>query len=565
PVKITGNKLANSIEGGSGNDTLNGGKGNDTLTGGNGKDIFVYSAGKDVITDYTAEDKISITSGTAQVTTSGDDVIFTVGSGKITVTGGKDKTITYSDSSGKNKKYEYAEETADDEIVTLPKTYSKESYTMGNGVFTLDASAVRLDLNIVGNKFANSIIGSDQNDTLEGGKANDTLTGGDGADVFIYSTGDGQDTITDYDADDIISIGSGNIDDISVSGKDVVFKVGSGKITVKNAKNKVISYVDAKGNSATYPQTVIISGTTARLTESYMNDNFNAADYNSSIRTIDATAVLHDLEIFGNKLANSIIGSENNETISGGKGNDTLTGGDGSDVFVYNSGDGNDVITDYAEEDKIKIALGTAKVTKKNKDVIFTIGSEKITVKGAADKVVTYIDADGKTNYYPAPTKDSVIINGTAVTILEEYKSATFDVGNVKNGNKVKRIDASLVSHDLEIIGNAKANVILGGAGDDTIYGGKGNDTLQGGDGADFFVYASGDGNDRIVDYNADDTIQITKGTAKVTTMGDDFIFKIGSGKLTLAGAASKTVSYVESGKKKTYGSASNILEDDNF
>ncbi|MEO9574494.1 MAG: Hint domain-containing protein [Tateyamaria sp.] len=38
---------------------------------------------------------------------------------------------------------------------------------------------------------------------------------------------------------------------------------------------------------------------------------------------------------------------EVNDTITGGTGSDTLTGGAGDDVFVYNSGNGNDVITDF--------------------------------------------------------------------------------------------------------------------------------------------------------------------------------------------------------------------------
>ncbi|MEO0402452.1 MAG: Hint domain-containing protein [Pseudomonadota bacterium] len=36
-----------------------------------------------------------------------------------------------------------------------------------------------------------------------------------------------------------------------------------------------------------------------------------------------------------------------NDTITGGTGNDTLTGGAGNDLFVYNTGDGDDVITDF--------------------------------------------------------------------------------------------------------------------------------------------------------------------------------------------------------------------------
>ena len=100
-----------TIFGGDGTDTIIGGKGNDTLTGGNGKDVFVYAKGdgKDVITDYTTgQDKIKITSGKiTKATVSDKNVIFTVGSGTITVKNGKGKKITTVDASGKSttKKY----------------------------------------------------------------------------------------------------------------------------------------------------------------------------------------------------------------------------------------------------------------------------------------------------------------------------------------------------------------------------------------------------------------------------------------------------------------------------
>lgn len=43
----------------------------------------------------------------------------------------------------------------------------------------------------------------------------------------------------------------------------------------------------------------------------------------------------------------SIDGGTGNDTIDGGTGNDTVAGGDGNDVFVYDAGDGDDVITDF--------------------------------------------------------------------------------------------------------------------------------------------------------------------------------------------------------------------------
>ncbi|MGV3549444.1 hypothetical protein [Rhizobium sp.] len=51
---------------------------------------------------------------------------------------------------------------------------------------------------ITGNAAANKLSGLAGNDTLDGGKGNDTLTGGGDTDTFIFSTGYGKDTITDF-------------------------------------------------------------------------------------------------------------------------------------------------------------------------------------------------------------------------------------------------------------------------------------------------------------------------------------------------------------------------------
>ena len=59
--------------------------------------------------------------------------------------------------------------------------------------------------------------------------------------------------------------------------------------------------------------------------------------------------------------------------------------------------------------------------------------------------------------------------------------------------------------------------MINGKAGHDTLYGGWGDDRLYGGAGADTFVYANGDGNDRIGDYGYQDYLKITKG--KISTI----------------------------------------------
>ena len=108
----------------------------------------------------------------------------------------------------------------------------------------------------------------------------------------------------------------------------------------------------------------------------------------------------HDISITGNNLANKIVGGDGNDILIGGKGNDTLSGGNGADTFVYSNGEGNDLILDYATNDTIKIKKGTVSIAKSGSDVIFTVGSGKITVQNAADKKISYIDANGNKQTY---------------------------------------------------------------------------------------------------------------------------------------------------------------------
>jgi Ca2+-binding RTX toxin-like protein len=77
------------------------------------------------------------------------------------------------------------------------KVYAK--MLSGNDTFT-GSSAAEVLIGLKGNDTMN---GGGGNDVIQGGKGNDALTGGGGLDGFYFAMGDGKDTVSDFNADDM--------------------------------------------------------------------------------------------------------------------------------------------------------------------------------------------------------------------------------------------------------------------------------------------------------------------------------------------------------------------------
>ena len=233
----TGNALDNLLTGGLGNDTLSGGDGADTLDGGAGSNLLIGGAGNDVylvggfgdqvgelagegidevrtaLTGYTLTDGVETLTYTGVGAFAGtgntlDNLIaggagadtLDGGFGADTLIGGLGDDVYVVDSVG-----DTVIEGADAGIDEVRTTLS--AFTLGDNVERLvfqGGGAVGtgngLDNWLVGNAGNDTLDGAAGNDTLLGGLGNDVLTGGCGADLFAFALGDGQDTITDFDA-----------------------------------------------------------------------------------------------------------------------------------------------------------------------------------------------------------------------------------------------------------------------------------------------------------------------------------------------------------------------------
>ena len=555
------------VDGGEGNDTINSYGSNVTISGGAGNDAiniaygennviqFNTGDGSDTIYNLGDTDSIRINDGTTTFASviSDNDLILYNGTDSITILdAGSLASINVSGSTGGDTTTSYINNSAD------------SIYSAASDIVNVISFGRTRPMYITGNAKNNSIVGGTGIDTLDGAAGDDTLTGGRGNDVFVYSAG--KDVITDYGTGgDLISLAGAEINGVHINDNDVVLGfTNSGSLTINDSykvkkngkvtsKNNVISFVEetittSKGKTTTttsfknyvFEENQILSSNKTEIILMADATEFDGTQKaNSKIKTINAAAVSDKISIQGNSTANKIYAGDHGSTLNGGKGNDTLYGGASADVFLYEIKQGNDVIVDYAEGDTISLSGKKAeisKVTLKKKDVVFKVGSKKLTVKDASTTEIT-LDENGTTKIYnggllynegktsasvtaayPTKTKLELENNLHAVDAASAIKAVNIEGSNLADtilGSTKK--DTLAGENGADYLSGGKGNDSMkGGDGNDTLIGGKGNDSLWGDDGADTFIYAEGDGKDIIYGFDNEDMLEITGGTVNL-------------------------------------------------
>jgi len=150
-----------------------------------------------------------------------------------------------------------------DSAASFDAYLAEKGFTIKGNNFTNDLTAGDLkDLlhGLSGNDTINGmagidkLFGDDGNDKILGGLDNDFLTGGKGADMFAFVSGDGDDTILDFQAkgkgQDHIDLsghsGATSFADLAISdaGKNVVITIGEDSITLKNVNDHFVDATD---------------------------------------------------------------------------------------------------------------------------------------------------------------------------------------------------------------------------------------------------------------------------------------------------------------------------------
>lgn len=178
--RLTGDRGDNALSGLAGRDTLNGRSGDDSLYGGDGRDILSGGSGDDLLDGGEGRDILMGGWGSDTASYAGSDEGVRVKLGLFGSAKGGDAQ--------------------GDRLISIENLEGSDHGDRLTG----DAADNRLD----GRGGNDRLDGGFGDDVLAGGEGSDLLTGGWGRDTFVFQTGDGSDTVTDFDAGGF-SFGSG--------------------------------------------------------------------------------------------------------------------------------------------------------------------------------------------------------------------------------------------------------------------------------------------------------------------------------------------------------------------
>ncbi len=499
-VITAGNGLAGLIQ-----LTLDGGAGNDTITGGDGNDLLLGGDGNDLVNGGRGND-------TAQLGTGDDTFVWNPGDGSDTVDGQDGNDTLLFNGANVNEKIDIA--------------------ANGSHVrFTRDVANITMDLNNI-EQIQFTARGGADNITV------DNLTGTDAKQVEIDLSGQPGTGVGDGAADTVTVNGTGgkNVINVGNSGNSVIVTGLSAQVTIDGAEGA--------------NDQLVINGLGG-------NDTIDASALSAGVIGLTIDGGDGNDTIIGSRGADQLIGGAGNDVVTGGMGNDVAFLGDGNDQFIWNPGDGSDIVEGQAGTDtlvfngsnaneRMDISANGSRVLLSRDVGSVTMdvngveriqlnasgGADTITVNDLTGTDVTQVAIDlaqigtGTGDGQP----DNVIVNATAGddaikiagsggTITVSGLAANVTVAHAEGANDTltvnglggnDTIDASALKAgqiNLVINGGDGNDTITGSAGNDTVIGGRGTDTAFLGKGDDTFVWNPGDGSDVVEGQAGTDTL----------------------------------------------------------
>ncbi|QDQ26260.1 hypothetical protein FNU76_07740 [Chitinimonas arctica] len=499
---LSGGLNNDKLAGGRGNDVLHGGVGNDELYGEEGNDKLLGEVGDDTLFGGHGDDNLIGDIGNDSLSgDEGNDIVDGgLGNDQLFGSWGNDKLL------GETGDDSLAGDAGDDELIG----------GLGDDQFN----------------------GGEGNDTLIGGTGADYLHGNLGDDIYLYGRGDGADIVDDRN----VQVGASNILQLrDLNRQDLIslrFAADEqlGSLVLEFGQGDRITMIDfftresiwrgdtglsairfADGSETTLPTLLKEMGLTLGESSDRLIQPVSGAikvDGGSGDDSLSGHA--GDDTLKGSVGNDQINGGDGDDTLIGGVGNDHLLGGLGTNTFQYARGDGADKVDNLQGESAGANVLQLQDINRSELGLRYIMEGEVRSLVldfGQGDQV-TIIDYFNRLGAWAKDRYTGLsairFANGSEAglpTLLAEL-GLTLSEGNDQYiHTSVFGVRIKGEGGDDSITGNAGNDQLEGGLGndqfnagdgDDTLIGGAGNDHLYGGQGNNSYIFARGDGADRI-------------------------------------------------------------------
>ncbi|MBT0962389.1 calcium-binding protein [Denitromonas iodatirespirans] len=426
--------------------------------------------------------------------------------------------------------------------------------TGGNGSDSLDGGAGADHLtggngndNLIGGADNDYLYGGNDDDVLTGGAGNDYLSGDAGSDTYVFSRGDGQDTVSNYSSSandvDVVLLTGGLLPpevSLSRSGDNLVLSITgtTDKLTVQSYFNQdaagpyVVDQIRFENGTiwdVAAVKTLVQQATAGNDTlygyatddaldgqdgNDYLygkagNDTLNGGAGADQVHGEDGDDSLDggvgNDYLYGGNGSDTLNGGADNDylyggndddVLTGGAGNDYLSGDAGSDTYVFGRGDGQDSVYNYDADAGVDTIALSGGLLPSEVSLSRTGDSLVLSIIGTTDKltVQSYFNQDAAGPY-----------------VVDQIR---FENGTIWDVAAVKTLVQQATAGNDTLYGYATDDALDGQDGNDYLYGKAGNDTLNGGAGADQVHGEDGDdsldggvGNDYLYGGNGSDTL----------------------------------------------------------
>ncbi|MBK9308279.1 MAG: DUF2974 domain-containing protein [Nitrospira sp.] len=480
------------VVGDGGADYLDGGDGDDTLLGDGGDDILLGGAGNDRL---YGDEEFNLQTGTNVGNDwleggAGNDELFG-DEGEDALFGGEGDDFLQGDYVNEAGFSDYLDGGAGNDV--LAGVWGEDVLIGGDGQDLLAGGDDSDVLN--GGADNDRLFGEQGNDVLDGGDGDDQLSGGEGDDEL--DGGDGVDVLQGDDGEDLLTGGAGNDLLLGNVGDDTIFGEEGDDELQGDSGNDLLAG-DA-GDDTIFGQ--------ADDDDLFGNEGHDTLWGGLGNDLLDGGAG-DDALVGDDTDLVSVFGWA--DILTGGLGNDYLGGGGGGDTYLFNPGDGFDVIRDFSGEGNrlifgAGISAGSLIVAvSPNDSLVIRTGNSSDAVEilnyGTANldgshPIDTFEFSDGTVLTYA-----QLVVNGLGISGGFGADTLWGTAGGERIfGGAGNDMILGLDGAD-RLLGEDGADRLDGGSGHDVLSGGRGDDLLIGGAGLDTYTFPAGGGIDQIQD-----------------------------------------------------------------